>query len=223
MAPFTRGRRNGELRHQRRQQQLCRLMARKAQTPDIGPFDRHSISLRVDHVRQLFQTLDPYPFTERDLDKDAEEFIVSWARELTGDGPIRIVIHLPAQEASSAEGRKLGNAVRRYFEERTRAVSLDLRECFRLGRLSLAIGASVLALCMLGAQALSQHSFPGSLQSFLTESLIILGWVANWRPMEILLYDWWPIARHRNLLRRLSVADVRIVAVSPDERSHPPH
>ena len=37
----------------------------------------HSIELRIEDVSQLFHTLDPFPFRERDLDKEAEEFIVS--------------------------------------------------------------------------------------------------------------------------------------------------
>jgi len=40
------------------------------------------------------------------------------------------------------------------------------------------------------------------------ESFLILGWVANWRPLEIFLYDWWPLARRRDLYRRLSAAKV---------------
>ena len=38
----------------------------------------HLIELRVNNVAQLFHTLDPFPFRERDLDKEAEEFIVGW-------------------------------------------------------------------------------------------------------------------------------------------------
>lgn len=33
----------------------------------------------------------------------------------------------------------------------------------------------------------------------LEESLIILGWVANWKPIETFLYDWWPLKRRRDL------------------------
>ena len=47
------------------------------------------IELRVDNIAQLFHTLDPFPFRERDLDKEAEEFIVGWARELAADRAIR--------------------------------------------------------------------------------------------------------------------------------------
>jgi hypothetical protein len=42
------------------------------------------------------------------------------------------------------------------------------------------------------------------------ESFLILGWVANWRPLEIFLYDWWPLARRRDLYRRLSAAPVEL-------------
>jgi hypothetical protein len=42
----------------------------------------------------------------------------------------------------------------------------------------------------------------------LREGLIILGWVANWRPIEIFLYDWWPLVRKRRLLERLADATV---------------
>ena len=51
---------------------------------------------------------------------------------------------------------------------------------------------------------------------FYNEGLIILGWVANWRPVEIFLYDWWPIARRRRLYRRLAGARVQVVAETPD-------
>ena len=61
----------------------------------------HLIELRVNNVAQLFHTLDPFPFRERDLDKEAEEFIVGWARELSADRAIRIVVHYPESEAQT--------------------------------------------------------------------------------------------------------------------------
>jgi hypothetical protein len=41
----------------------------------------HRIEVFVDRIEQLFNSMDPSPFQERDLDDDAEEFIVSWAQE----------------------------------------------------------------------------------------------------------------------------------------------
>jgi hypothetical protein len=41
----------------------------------------HRIEIFVDKIEQLFNSMDPSPFHEKDLDHDAEEFIVSWAQE----------------------------------------------------------------------------------------------------------------------------------------------
>jgi hypothetical protein len=62
-----------------------------------------SIEIRISEIAQLFNSLDPFPFRERDLDVAAEEFIVSWARELPTDQPIRIVVHLPERQALMSE------------------------------------------------------------------------------------------------------------------------
>jgi hypothetical protein len=59
------------------------------------------------HLRHaLFNSLDPFPFQERDLDKNAEEFIVGWARELPRDQLIHIVLHMPAAEVQKPECRR---------------------------------------------------------------------------------------------------------------------
>ena len=38
---------------------------------------RHRIEIYLDRIEQLFNSMDPSPFHEKDLDRDAEEFIVS--------------------------------------------------------------------------------------------------------------------------------------------------
>jgi hypothetical protein len=169
-----------------------------------------SIELRVEKLAQLFDTLDPLPFRDRDLDRDAEEFIVGWGRELPGSAPIRIVVHFPAAEAGSEHARELARAIGSYFTNRAKAESNELKELFRVGRYSLGIGLVVLALCITASQFVSRAEPLGGLRRFLEESLIILGWVANWRPIEIFLYEWYPLVRRRALFRRLAAAEVKL-------------
>ncbi len=171
---------------------------------------QRAIELNVERIEQLFSTLDPFPFPERDLDRDAEEFIVGWARELPRDRPIRIVVHLPETELKSKGAETLGESIKRYFAYRAEIVSLDLKEIFRVGRLSLGIGAAVLALCVFAAQAMPNLLNAHPMARYVEESFIILGWVANWRPIEILLYDWWPVARRRHLFHRLAEATIEL-------------
>jgi hypothetical protein len=77
-----------------------------------------AIELRVDDVAQLFDTLDPFPFRERDLDKDAEEYIVGWARELDPTRPITIIAHLPPDRANEQAAIDVRRAFGRYFDYR---------------------------------------------------------------------------------------------------------
>ena len=96
----------------------------------------------------------------------------------------------------------------RFFSHRADAITRDLRELFRVGRMSLAIGVSVLVACVVAAQYAETVIGSAPLGRIVQESLIIMGWVANWKPLEIFLYDWWPLIRRRNLYRRLAAAKV---------------
>jgi hypothetical protein len=174
-----------------------------------APAAANSIELRIAEISQLFDSLDPFPFREKDLDKEAEEFIVSWARELPVDEPLKIVVHLPQAQASTPEARELGAALTRYFDYRARGIGLDLNELFRVGRRALVIGVTVLSFSVIAGQTASNVS-PHPIGRVVEESLLIFGWVANWRPIEIFLYDWWPIIRRRNLYRRLATAPVEL-------------
>jgi hypothetical protein len=167
-----------------------------------------AIELRVNDVAQLFHTLDPFPFRERDLDREAEDYIVSWARELPKDQPIRIVIHLPDITAQTSAARELGEAFRRYFSERANAVQRNLNELFRVGRRSLVIGVPILIACLVSAHLAAGYFTEAPFRRLVEESLLILGWVANWRPLEVFLYDWWPLAGRRDLYRRLASATI---------------
>lgn len=173
------------------------------------------IALRVDEISQLFDTLDPFPFRDRDLDEHAEEYIVGWARELPRHQAIKIVVHAPHSELKSEHANQLGAALSTYFSYRAEVIARDLKELFRIGRKSLLIGLAVLAACILTAQSFTMVLGSGNVSRFVDEGLVILGWVANWKPIEIFLYDWWPLARRRDLYRRLSDASFELRAAAP--------
>ena len=168
----------------------------------------NAIELRVEEISQLFDSFDPFPFREKDLDKNAEEYIVSWARELPRGQPIRVVIHFPDSEVQRQRAKELPDALHRFFAYRTGVIGRNLNELFRIGRQSLAVGITILAICLASSQIASGYLSGSAFASPVEESFLILGWVANWRPLEIFLYDWWPLVRQRHLYRLLSVASV---------------
>ena len=70
----------------------------------------------------------------------------------------------------------------------------------------------MLAACLLASQTLAKLLPNEVAARVLEESLIIVGWVANWRPIEIYLYDWLPIRRRIRLFERIAAAKVEVKA-----------
>lgn len=178
-------------------------MGLAAAGPAAGvPPGRLEISLRSIH--QLFNSLDPSPFYERDLDSHAENYLVSWAQELPIKTPLSLCLRLTEPPPALGGPQWIEAAVQHYFAERERLKRAELHGLLRQGRTSLGIGLLFLAACLLLSQW-SQALLPsGVMASLLRESFLVGGWVAMWRPMQIYLYDWWPLRQQALLYRRMS-------------------
>jgi hypothetical protein len=171
------------------------------------------IEIRVSSIAQIFNSFDPSPFHERDIDKDTEEFVLDWARELPRHQPIAIKIYLPHGAAESSECLGSPEAMATYFRRSAEASARQLREHFRLGWRFLIVGIAILVACVSASTAIGALIPRGGIVDILREGLIIVGWVANWKPLEIFLYDWQPIKRQQTLYKRLAAANIQIVPV----------
>lgn len=166
------------------------------------------IEIRISSLEQLFNSLDPAPFRERELDREAERHIVSWAREVAPEKDIQLLVYLPAALVEPDIERQLAAAVRHHFELLARDKADELGELRRIGRKGLVVGLLVMLFATLSGLALN-NAYPGSsFADTLEHSIIIFGWVALWRPIEVLLYDRWPVLRARKLFERLAAAPV---------------
>lgn len=169
-----------------------------------------TIMLNLRELTQLFNSMDSSPFVDRDLDADAEEFITSWARELPPNRELELVIRL-AIPSPAGESGGVQDAVRHYFATRAAIKRLEFRQLLRRGRLTLGVGLIFLALCLLLAEFVGESTSLGAATDIIKEGFTIGGWVAMWRPLEIGLYDWWPLHEERCRLDRLARIKVRVV------------
>lgn len=177
---------------------------------DVIPSAAHRIEVRVAELRQLFNAIDPSPFHERDLDPKAEEFIVDWSRDLPAEAPWGLVVHLERAPGKPDEASLLRDAVHEFFRQRAASTRRRLRELFRRGRISLVIALAFLACSIAAGDALAMYFETSRAAGVLREGFLIGGWVAMWRPLEVFLYDWWPIRAEGRLYTRLSTMPVRI-------------
>jgi hypothetical protein len=171
------------------------------------------INLKLRELNQLFNSMDPSPFLDRDLDDDAEEFIVSSARELHGARAFELTVHLgtPPDSQRAAETE---HAMQHYFAARAELKNREFRLLLRRGHSVLLIGLLFLTSCLV-LSGLVTTVIPNQVGNILHEGLIIVGWVAMWRPLEIYLYDWWPLRQEWLGLKRLAKMRVRLVFPQP--------
>jgi hypothetical protein len=156
--------------------------------------------------------MDPSPFIEKDLDDDAEEFIVSWAYEFSSDAPIRLNIYLEQWPAEDPQ-EVIRAAVHSHFSHRAKITNLEFKRLLKQGRTSLLIGLTFLSACLVLSNLLLGNA-AGTWAAVARESLTIAGWVAMWRPMQIYLYEWWPLRRQTRIYQKLSHMPVEIIKKS---------
>lgn len=169
------------------------------------------LDLHVAELRQLFNSMDPAPFRKRDLDPKAQAYIVEWAQEVPAGRPLDLVVHVDAESVTPADAAMLKEAVDEYFRQRALATWRGLRKMFRTGRISLLIGVLFVGTAAIVGESIASFVSKGRYATLIHDSLVIGAWVALWRPMEIFLYDWWPVRAEARLYERLSKIDVRLI------------
>lgn len=180
-----------------------------------GAFDIH---LRLSSLDELFSSLDPSPLIGRDLDNIIEEYVVDCVREAASDAPLRLCVHIPGPAPSPSARDEAEAGIRNYFAFLHARQSRLLARFFSRSRRQAFAGALFLATCIAGSQILERLGprFPAAA---IAEGLIILGWVANWRPLSAFLHDWRPLQEQRHTYHRLSLIELVVaednLAVSP--------
>ena len=177
---------------------------------DQIPPGSHLVEVRVTELRQLFNAIDPSPFRERDLDPKAEAFIVEWSSDFPSAAPMALRVHLEREAGSEDDAATLRAAIHEFFGQRAAGTRRKLRELFHRGRISLVIALAFLAAATLAGDALTAFIPDNRAAVILREGFLIGGWVAMWRPLEVFLYDWWPIRAEARHLERLSRIPVRL-------------
>lgn len=168
-----------------------------------------AIEINLNRLPQLFNSLDPSPFHERDLDKEAEEYIIGSAEEISHHHPSALVIHLPLDQVPEPGAPDLSEAIHNYFAYREAHERRRLRLLFRDGRIALAIGLGFLFCCVALRELVFSLGHSAAFDIF-GEGMLIIGWVAMWRPLEIFLYEWVPIRRRCQILGTLATIPVTI-------------
>jgi hypothetical protein len=188
---------------------------------DVKPGEpaKASIEIHLHSLQQLFHSLDPSPFRDRDLDEDAAQFILESLQDLPERTEPELILRLEQGRPGTPNERPMQaidpshvqEAVQHYFTLCKRSVQRELRDLLRHGQRALVFGLVVVTLTIGLIEFLRAQFEAGTIASGILESLVIVSWVVLWRPAEILLYDWMPLRRRIKRYARLERMPVRIV------------
>jgi hypothetical protein len=170
----------------------------------------HRLALRIKEIAQLVDPMDPTPFRNKDLDTKAHEFIESWASTHPVNSRFQLTIHLEQNPENGDPTEMIPKAIHNHFIYQAERTRRRLRQVLKQGRMSLLIGIVFVSTCLFVADLIGNMG-EGAGYRIARESLTIVGWVAMWRPMQIFLYDWWPMLRKIRLYMRLGSAHVQVI------------
>lgn len=172
----------------------------------------HVIEVRVKSALQLFDARDPAPFRERDLDDDFAEYILSSAEELSTSQFLKVLIYVTDAGTERMEKKEIADAIHAHFSYQHELKRKQLTKLFRTGQLFLLIGLIGLFACLGLANLISTPTETVSSEPLriLREGLVILGWVAMWKPFELVLFDWWPMYDRMRLFRKMENTEIEV-------------
>jgi len=167
------------------------------------------IEIRVKEALQLFDSRDPAPFRDRDLDDDFTEYIIASADEFSIRTPLAIQIYI-SQKNNDVTPDSIIEAIHSYFEYQIELKRNQFTKIMRMAQLFLFVGLVFLFIC-LGISKWISSLDSEILSTTLREGIVIFGWVSMWKPLELILFDWYPIYDRIRLFRKLLKTEIKIM------------
>jgi hypothetical protein len=168
------------------------------------------IEIKLSSVMQLFNSFDPAPFHEKELDSAAEHYIVDTVKDFPQKTRFKLIIFLPSEIAFTDQARKITPAIHNHFQYKMLVAERKFRSHFRHGRTTLLIGLSFLTIALVARQLVSSMENHLLAQIF-ADALLIIGWAAMWEPITVLLYELWPIIQLKKTYEKISTMEIDIV------------
>jgi hypothetical protein len=171
--------------------------------------DAEVIEIQGENIEMLFSSFDPSPISRRRLNSELVNYVLDRI-DPKDKNPVNIVISNFPEGNAILKKNELAQIIRRQIKKAINMANEDLRANFRLGLRTLLVALIILMTC-LGLSTLFEYLPFRIFQSALIEGFVIIGWVILWHPIEILVFDWWPISEKKHKLERLAKGEIIVM------------
>lgn len=127
----------------------------------------------------------------------------------------KIVIHLPSKKVAETDTNKVSKMFYHYIKNRLEENKDNMFLFRRVLTRSLRNAIVFLSFCMILVSILNAPSILPNmpiLRSVLTEGLTVIGWVALWRPVELLINDLGILRTESNIYHKLLEAEIQLIS-----------
>jgi hypothetical protein len=167
------------------------------------------IELVLSDVKQLFNSFDPSPFREKELDRDAQEYIFNAVGDIPRSEPVELVMYIPRVMITAEIEEAITFGIHNHFRYQAAYAEKELRRLSRRGRGFLFLGFSILFGGVLARQVISVYE-PNVLARAMEDMLLIISWVTLWEPVHIFLYERSPLKEKIQICEKIAGMDVII-------------
>lgn len=177
------------------------------------------IEMALDEPFDIYDDKDPSPLKMRDFSKSVQEYIIEGVLVIPKNKKIRIDFYFYKFNITQEEILLLEKSYKAFFAYEIRLKHYEMKQKLKQGFRSMLSGLLFLFCCMHISRTffLSDSTL---LSSFAAEGLNVLGWVSLWNPVQVFLYELWPISQKRKLLERSLRAQTKFLDILslPEER-----
>ena len=124
----------------------------------------------------------------------------------------RLIVRLPEQALREVEPymrTSVDLTLKGYFLAREKRIAERLHEHFQDAWKMFGFGFAFMLACTLLRTYLAPEEVHSLMSSF-REGLLVIGWVALWKPVEELLFNWWTLKRELVSWHKLSKMEMKV-------------
>lgn len=177
------------------------------------------VALRLARLEELLVPPEPDPLAGRFEERSGVERILDTLRSQNTGRLDAIEATLVLDEQPTPDVRHtVDTALAALWRHQDGRLGEQLVTIRRDGLRALGKGILFMLVCMaISAIGGRITALPDLVRGLVSEGFIIAGWVALWHPMELLLYEWWPVARDRRLYRLVAAMTYTVETPAMEE------
>jgi C4-dicarboxylate transporter len=168
--------------------------------------ETQNINIKISKLDQLINVDSDSIYPGTGVDSDAAEYLHNEADLIRLNHDVQLEINIP--KITKEEINIVENVLHKFFDYKAEIAKKELSKNFAQGITALIFSVILFFSCAIIYLLFQALGASDAVMTLLTSILVIACWVAVWTPVEIFLFNWWPIRHEVRVFRKLSSMEI---------------